>query len=244
LARGDIGGGGGCRSESPLRGGAVGSPTTESSWKGRRLGTTQKPLLGHDSAALHTSFQRGNHAAARDPHHDTCSNALRRRGRNFRRRPGSGNPRGGISPSIRVKSLEHLLGRHPGRRGATTVRTCLRRLGGGPQGRVRSRLESRFAALLARGDLPKPQLNAILDLDGFKIEADCLWSAQRVIVELDGGKAHGTRVAFETDRERDRRLQAAGWRVIRVTWRQLDNPTTLLADLRHLLLIESASTVA
>ena len=55
----------------------------------------------------------------------------------------------------------------------------------------------RFAALLARTDLPKPTLNALLDLDGFKIEADCLWSSRRVIVELDGGRAHRTRSAFE-----------------------------------------------
>jgi len=87
-----------------------------------------------------------------------------------------------------------------------------------------------------------PKLNALLDLDGLKIEADCLWRTQRAIVELDGGKAHGTRVAFEADRERDRRLQAAGWRVIRVTWRQLENPAALLADLRDLLQAETAPT--
>lgn len=96
-------------------------------------------------------------------------------------------------------------------------------------------MEARFATLLAGTDLPMPTLNALLDLDGFKVEADCLWRDQRVVVELDGGKSHGTRVAFESDRERDRRLQAAGWRVIRVTWRQLDDHTALLADLLRLL---------
>jgi Protein of unknown function (DUF559) len=136
---------------------------------------------------------------------------------------------------FRVENLEELLDRHPGRRGAKTIRACLCRLGRGPRGRTRSRLEVRFAALLADTDLPRPELNALLDLDGFKVEADCLWREQMLIAELDGGAAHGTRIAFEEDRERDRRLQAAGWRVIRVTWRQLDDPTTLLADLRHLL---------
>ncbi len=136
---------------------------------------------------------------------------------------------------FKVESLEVLLDRHPSRRGAKTIKTCLHRLGQGPRGRTRSRMEVRFAALLARTDLPKPTLNTLLDLDGFKVEADCLWREQQAIVELDGGEAHGTRVAFESDRERDRRLQAAGWRVIRVTWRQLDNPAPLLADLRNLL---------
>lgn len=146
---------------------------------------------------------------------------------------------------FRLGELEALLDRHPGQRGARTIKACLHRLGHGPRGRVRSRFEVRFAALLSRSDLPMPQLNATLDLDGWQIQADCLWRAQRVIVELDGSRAHGTRVAFEADRERDRRLQAAGWRVLRVTWRQLDEPADLLADLRTLLDSgETASTVA
>jgi hypothetical protein len=107
---------------------------------------------------------------------------------------------------FRLEGLERLLERHPGRRGATTIKVCLQRLGRGPRGRTRSRLEVKFAALLAHTDLPWPELNVLLDLDGFKIEADCLWREGRVIAELDGGEAHGTRVAFEVDRERDRRL--------------------------------------
>jgi very-short-patch-repair endonuclease len=56
------------------------------------------------------------------------------------------------------------------------------------------------------------------------------------IVELDGRAAHTTTSAFERDRERDRILQADGWRVVRVTWRQLhDNCRSLASDLRRLL---------
>lgn len=145
---------------------------------------------------------------------------------------------------LRVRDLEELLNRHPGRRGATTLRTCFRRLGHGPRGRVRNKLEARFAALIARTDLPVPQLNALLELDGRFIEADCLWREQRLVVELDGGKAHRTRSAFESDRERDRRLQAAGWRVVRITWRQLSEPEAVVDDLRNLLAAaETASAV-
>lgn len=136
---------------------------------------------------------------------------------------------------FRLDELRRLLERHPRRRGATAIKACLARLYRGPRGRRRSPLEDRFATLLADSDLPKPDLNALLDLDGDKVEADCLWREQRLIVELDGGKAHSTRVAFESDRERDRRLQAAGWSVIRVTWRQLDNPEALLNDLSRIL---------
>jgi very-short-patch-repair endonuclease len=144
---------------------------------------------------------------------------------------------------FRLEALERMLDRHPGRRGVATVRACLRHLGRGPRGRVRSKLELRFATLLSGTRLPRPELNALLDIDGSKVEADCLWRKQRLIVELDGGEAHGTRVAFESDRERDRRLQAAGWRVVRVTWRQLDDPAALLQDLSTLLVAETASDI-
>jgi very-short-patch-repair endonuclease len=63
--------------------------------------------------------------------------------------------------------------------------------------------------------------------------ADCLWQRERLIVELDGRAVHGTRQAFEADRERDRLLMVGGWRVIRVTWRQLrDERARIAADLR------------
>jgi DNA-directed RNA polymerase specialized sigma24 family protein len=50
--------------------------------------------------------------------------------------------------------------------------------------------------------------------------------------ELDGMQAHGTDLAFEKDRERDRLLIAEGWRVARITWRQLrDDAPSVLAGL-------------
>jgi very-short-patch-repair endonuclease len=48
-----------------------------------------------------------------------------------------------------------------------------------------------------------------------------VWREHKLIVETDGLKTHRTRRAFEFDRRRDQRLMALGWRVIRVTWRQL-----------------------
>jgi very-short-patch-repair endonuclease len=67
-------------------------------------------------------------------------------------------------------------------------------------------------------------------------EVDCAWTDRRLIVELDGRAAHATPAAFEADRRRDRLLQAAGWRVIRLTWRQLSHERAeLVGDLRALL---------
>ena len=84
--------------------------------------------------------------------------------------------------------------------------------------------------------MPLPRRNADLALDGRFYEIDCLWSEQRLIVELDGRATHGTARAFERDRERDRLLQVDGWRVVRITWRQLrDDAPAVVADLRRLL---------
>src|SRR6059036_3622316 len=46
---------------------------------------------------------------------------------------------------------------------------------------------------------------------------------ERLIVETDGHRTHGTRSAFERDRRRDQRLALAGWRVVRFTWGQIAN---------------------
>jgi very-short-patch-repair endonuclease len=97
---------------------------------------------------------------------------------------------------------------------------------------VRSELEELFQAFLIRAGLPLPQTNQ--RIEGF--EVDCVWPDQRLIVELDGRAVHDTFHAFEQDRVRDRVLAAAGWHVIRVTWRQLhEEPELLAADLRQLL---------
>jgi very-short-patch-repair endonuclease len=107
-------------------------------------------------------------------------------------------------------------------------------------GITRRELEARFKEALSRTDLPRPRLNADVAVQGRFFEADCLWAEQRVIVELDGRATHGTGQAFEKDRERDRLLQSDGWRVIRVTWRQLrDDGPAVIDDLRRVLRIAS-----
>jgi hypothetical protein len=127
-------------------------------------------------------------------------------------------------------SLPNLLKRHPRRPGAAAIRSLIAT----PGLRVtRSELEDRFLAFLARLGLPLPATNVSMRVGGCWIEADCVWHEERLIAELDGHTTHRTRAAFETDRTRDRMLTAAGWRVIRITWRQLhDDPEGLGRDLR------------
>ena len=98
--------------------------------------------------------------------------------------------------------------------------------------RTRSELEERFLHLLDDAGLPRPHGNTLC----LGLEVDCAWPEQRLIVELDSRAAHATPAAFETDRERDRVLQTAGWRAVRVTWRQLtEDRVRLVEDVRTLL---------
>ena len=106
-----------------------------------------------------------------------------------------------------------LLAGAAGRPGASRLRDLLTQ---DPQ-RTRSVAEDRLLALIAKAGLPRPLTNA--RVAGH--EVDVLWPRERLIVEMDGYAYHGNRLAFEHDRRRDAELAAAGYRVIRVTWRQL-----------------------
>lgn len=63
-------------------------------------------------------------------------------------------------------------------------------------------------------------------------EVDFLWREERLVVEIDGYVFHSSRSAFERDRRRDADLQASGFSVMRVTWRQLtDESVAVVARL-------------
>lgn len=57
---------------------------------------------------------------------------------------------------------------------------------------------------------------------------DFLWRAQRLIVETDGGAYHSSRRAIERDRRREADLVRAGYRVLRVTWSQIEHEPELV----------------
>jgi very-short-patch-repair endonuclease len=127
--------------------------------------------------------------------------------------------------------LSVLVERHPGRCGVATIR-AIRADHAGPA-MTREELERRFVMFLDDHDLPRALVNHQIPGIG---ECDIVWPEARLVVELDGYETHGARYSFEADRARDRALQVAGWRVIRITWRQLrDDPQRLAEDLRALL---------
>ena len=117
-----------------------------------------------------------------------------------------------------------LVQRYPRKKGTGALRALA------PPTHTRSDLEARFATFLSDHRFPTPLTNTLIE----GIEVDAVWPDRRLIVELDSYEFHRTRQAFENDRRRDRRLTAAGWRVMRVTWRDLDEPGRLAAELAGL----------
>jgi very-short-patch-repair endonuclease len=132
-------------------------------------------------------------------------------------------------------SIPDLLSRYPRRRG-TAVLCELLDDAFESGGVTENDFEELFVPLLDSHGLPRPRFNADIAVAGRFFRADCLWRKERLIVELDGRAAHGTRKAFESDRERDRLLMVDGWLVMRITWRQLRTQQSAIAsDLRRAL---------
>src|SRR4051812_26547313 len=102
---------------------------------------------------------------------------------------------------------------------------------------TRTELERRYLHLLTQHEIDPPRTNSLIAVSHTRtFEVDCAWPRHRLIVELDGRGAHDTARAFEGDRERDRLLMLAGWRVARFTQRQLlDHPAEVADQTRALL---------
>lgn len=82
---------------------------------------------------------------------------------------------------------------------------------------LRSELEERALALIRAAALPEPLGNSLVA----GLEVDFVWSAPRVVPEVDGLAFHRSDTSFHRDRARDRILAAAGYQVLRFTWHQL-----------------------
>ena len=134
-----------------------------------------------------------------------------------------------------ARAIEDVLERTNGHRGNAALRAILAEHVPGSTV-TRSGLEEAFLAICRATGLPQPEVNAWIGLEPTGYEADFLWRAHDLIVEVDGRDVHTARRAFEHDRERDRRLLLAGYRVVRFTRRQLrEEPGTVDATLRALL---------
>ena len=125
---------------------------------------------------------------------------------------------------LRLDGPHALAARYPTKRGTKALRSLA------PPMHTKRELEARFALFLNDRRFPTPRTNVLIDGH----EVDAVWPDKHLIVELDSYTFHSPRQAFEDDRRKDRHLIANGWTVIRVTWRDLDDPEALARELRAL----------
>ena len=83
---------------------------------------------------------------------------------------------------------------------------------------TRSELEERFLTLCDEHGIPRPETNTHIE----GVLVDFVWRERRLIVEVDGYAYHRAPSRFERDRENDVTLTLKGWRVMRFTWRKVD----------------------
>lgn len=85
--------------------------------------------------------------------------------------------------------------------------------------RFRSILERRAADVLKTHGVQPGRWNMpVYDQRGRVREVDLCFPDAKLIVEFDGLRHHRSKVQAQRDRETDRRLALAGWRVLRFTW--------------------------
>jgi very-short-patch-repair endonuclease len=123
------------------------------------------------------------------------------------------------------EDLDEIARVHFGRAGTGSLRALLNEHRAGSTA-TRNDFEELFLALCRRYHLPRPEVNVPL-LDYI---VDFLWPGARLVVELDGRATHGTRRAFQEDRDRDGRLAVAGYRVLRFTWWDVTRRPPIVAD--------------
>jgi very-short-patch-repair endonuclease len=134
----------------------------------------------------------------------------------------------GLQRRVSPHSLNEQFSRYPRHRGTAALTKLIEtepRL-------TRSDLERIALGLIRRARLPEPETN--VRVEGH--EVDLLWRDHNLVVEIDSWAFHSMRSSFERDRRRDQRLTTAGYRVIRITDRQLINePELVVATLTRAL---------
>jgi hypothetical protein len=115
-----------------------------------------------------------------------------------------------------LRQVEYLLARTLGHHGHGRLRRAISLYK--PSSFTRSGLEKRWLELVLAAGLPQPRTNFVEH--GF--ELDCYWPEFRFAVELDVFETHGSRAAFERDRQRQEDLLLVGIAMTRVTGPRLE----------------------
>jgi very-short-patch-repair endonuclease len=107
-----------------------------------------------------------------------------------------------------------------GRKGRTGVGVLRQALDNRALGRdvPESLLEVRMARLIKRHGIPMPEYQHVV-VPGIRV--DFAYPDRKIAIEVDGFGIHGTPAALSADLERQNRLVALGWIVLRFTWKQV-----------------------
>jgi very-short-patch-repair endonuclease len=126
---------------------------------------------------------------------------------------------------VNLRQLNAALGRLAPRRGSRRLALII---SSGPAP-TETELEDMVLDLLLDGGFEHPDVNRTLSINGRRIRPDFRWPDQRLIVEADGAAWHDDPLARAADAERQALLEAAGERLIRVSWTQAltERPQTL-----------------
>lgn len=122
--------------------------------------------------------------------------------------------------------------RRPGARRLRTLLDELQGLGGPTE----SELEDAALELITMAELPRPRVQKPVKAGNRSARLDLFFDAQGVVVECDGYATHSDVKSFESDRARNNRLTAHGYRVLHWTWAGIhERPEELVLDLAHTL---------
>ncbi len=146
-----------------------------------------------------------------------------------------------------LAAIDAILASAPRRRGAP----CLRRVLNdwrpvaetARYATFRSLFEAKLLPLVAAAGLPLPRFNVPVRTAERVLEVDLIWEHERLVVEADSRKHHGIEVAFERDHRRARELIAAGYGLLGVTWREVEEEAdAVFAVIRQELFHRGAAT--
>jgi very-short-patch-repair endonuclease len=105
-----------------------------------------------------------------------------------------------------------------------------------------SELEARFVELARAQGLPAPKRQVNLgDDDSWIGRVDFVFDEARLVVEVDSAEFHDGLLDARSDAERDRRLEADGWTVLRFRWHDVaDRPDDVARSIRFRYAIASS----
>jgi very-short-patch-repair endonuclease len=97
--------------------------------------------------------------------------------------------------------------------------------------RLDSAFERRFAVALRRAGLPRPDAHFDVAENGRHIaEIDFAYPRERLGLQLNGANVHRRYAVWQRDQAQLSDLAAAGWRIIHVTWAQLEASEAAVMD--------------